>query len=179
MYTDFMLTSPAALAVLLDDAVTRDRTTARRSTLTQILLEERFLTREQLIVRVEGRLGRDCFGASAWEDLFYRDMQVVKRALRAAGYQLAYSRSRQQPGYYLRGQPAIGADLAAALDGSVAEVDQAQISIFKTLSLRQRFLQGCSISSLASRVVAHRNRQRHPSLSLAEAFRLAVRQQSP
>ena len=174
MYNKVMSTSTQALAVLLEDAITRDRTTARRSALVKILLQERYLTREQLIVRVEGKLGKGCFGNSAWEDVFFRDMQVVKRALRAAGYQPAYSRSLQQPGYYLRNQPSIGSDLAATLDGCVAEVDPFQISIFKQLSIRQRFLQGCSISNLARQVVAHRSRQRNPHLSLAEAHRLAV-----
>jgi hypothetical protein len=165
--------SPAVFAALLEDAITRDRTTARRYALTNILLQERYLTREQLIVRVEGKLGRGCFGDSAWEDTFYRDMQLVKRALRSAGYQPAYSRSSQHPGYYLRDQPSIGPDLATALDGCIAEVDPAQILIFKNLSFRQRFLQGCSISNLAQQVVAHRTRLRAPQLSPAEAQRQA------
>jgi hypothetical protein len=165
--------SPAALEVLLGDAITRDRTTARRSALWAILHHERYLTREQLIVRVEDKLGKGCFGDSAWDDTFYRDMRVVKRALRAAGYQLTYSRSSRRPGYYLRDQPAIGADLAAALDGSVAEVDRSQIAVFKRLSYKQRFQQGYSISDLARRVVAGRIRQRKSQLSLV-AHRQAV-----
>ena len=169
-----MKLSPAALDVLLDDAIARDRTTARRAALLNILQHERYLTREQLIVRVEGKMGYSCFGDSAWIDTFYRDMQVVKRALRAAGYQLAYSRSLKQPGYYLRNQPAISSELSATLDGSVAEVDPSQIAIFKRLSIGQRFHQGCSISNLARQVVANRIRQRNPQLGLAEAHRLAI-----
>ena len=69
-----MSISPAALNVLLEDAITRDRTTARRAALLKILHQERYLTREQLIVRVEGILGVGCFGDSAWIDTFYRDM---------------------------------------------------------------------------------------------------------
>ena len=166
--------SPAVLDVLLQDAITRDRTTARRADLLNILHQERYLTREQLIVRVEGKLGKGCFGYSAWQDTFYRDMQVVKRALRAAGYQPAYSRSFQRPGYYLRNQPSIGSDLSATLDGCVAEVDPSQIAIYKQLSIGQRFHQGCSISNLARQVVAHRIRQRNPQLSLVESHRLAI-----
>ena len=171
-----MNVSPAALGVLLDDAIARDRTTARRSALLGILLQERYLTREQLIVRVEERLGKSCFGDSAWEDTFYRDMQVVKRALRAAGWQPAYSRSLQRPGYCLRGQPAVGPELSAALAGSVAEVDPAQVAILKGLTAQQRYQQGCSISNLARQVVANRIRQRHPHLSQPEALRLAVQE---
>jgi hypothetical protein len=159
--------SPAALDVLLDDAITRDRTTARRATLINILQHERYLTREQLIVRVEGALGKGCFGDSAWIDTFFRDMRVVKRALQAADYSLAYSRSQKRPGYYLHNQPPISAELSAMLAGSVAEVDPLQIVIFKRLSFGQRFQQGCSISNLARQVVANRIQQRNPQLSLS------------
>jgi hypothetical protein len=168
-----MNVSPVALDVLLEDAISRDRTTARRAALLKILYQERYLTREQLIARVDGILGAGCFGESAWIDTFYRDMKVVKRALRVAGYQLAYSRSLQRPGYYLRDQPSIGSELSAKLAGSVMEVDPAQIAIYKQLSFLQRFQQGCSISNLARQVVAYRLRQRNPHLSLAEAHRMA------
>jgi len=169
---------PAALDVLLQDAITRDRTTARRAALLNILHQERYLTREQLIVRVEGKYGFGSFGDSAWQDTFYRDMQVVKRALRAAGYQLAYSRSLQRPGYYIRNQPSIGSELSATLDGCVAEVDRSQIDIYKQLSFEQRFQQGCSISNLARQVVAHRIRQINPQLSLVETHRLAIQERA-
>jgi hypothetical protein len=168
----------ASLDLLLQDAINRDRTTARRTALLEILQQERYLTREQLIVRVEGKLGKGCFGEAAWRDTFYRDMQVVKRALRAAGYQLAYSRSLQAPGYYLHGQPSIGAELSATLDGSIAEVDRSQITIYKHLSFAQRFQQGCSISNLAHQVVAYRIRQRNPRLSFVESHRLTVRERA-
>jgi hypothetical protein len=174
LYNQIMLIPRQTLEIFLADAIDRDRTTARRLTLCAILLHERYLTRQQLIVRVEGKLGAGCFGESAWVDIFYRDMQVVKKALRAAGYQLVYSRRRQQPGYYLSDQPSISSDLSTILDGSVAEVDPSQIAIFKGLSFRQRFLQGCSISNLACQVAANRLRQRNPQLSLAEAQRMAL-----
>jgi hypothetical protein len=163
-----------AAEILLADAVHRDRTTARRAALVEILLQERYLTREQLIVRVEGILGKGCFGFSAWEDTFFRDMQVVKRALKAAGYQLAYSRSSHKPGYYFRHQAAISSNLDIILDGCVSEVDRSQINIFKNLTFEQRFQQGCSINNLARKIVAHRIQQRNPRLSWTEAQRLAV-----
>jgi hypothetical protein len=174
VYNAVMMTE--AVNILLEDAVRRDRTTARRAALVEILLQERFLTREQLIVRVEGKLGKGCFGDAAWEDAFYRDMQVVKQALRASGYQPAYSRSSKQPGYYLRNQSRVGPELAALLTASVSEADRSQIEIIKNLTFAQRFRQGCSVSNLARNVVAHRIRQRFPTLSMAEAQRLAIQE---
>ena len=165
-----------AVNILLADAIRRDRTTARRAALVDILLQERYLTREQLIVRVEGKLGKGCFGEAAWEDTFYRDMQVVKQVLRASGYQPAYSRSSKCLGYYLRDQERVGPELTAILDGCVAEVDPAQIKVFKKLTFAQRFQQGCSVSNLARNVVAYRIGQRNPKLSTAEARRSAIQE---
>jgi hypothetical protein len=138
------------------------------------LWQERFLRRAQLIARVEGELGRGCFGVSAWEDTFYRDIRVVKQALQAAGYRLAYRRNPTRPGYYLLDQPALGDQLAEALDGSLAEVDPAQIAIYRAMPPAERFRLGCSISDAARRAVAYRIQQRNPGLSLAEANRLAL-----
>ena len=67
----------------MEDAIQRDLTTARRATLLEILWHERYLTRAQIMTRVGLRLGKDCFGVSAWEDTFYRDMHVVKHTFRA------------------------------------------------------------------------------------------------
>lgn len=173
-YNVFMNLPPAGLEVLLEDVISRDRTTARRVILLQILLHERFLTREQLILRTEGKLGKGCFGDSAWEDTFYRDMLVVKRALSAEGYQSAYSRNPHMPGYYLLNQSSISSGLSAILDGSVAEVDRTQLAIFKQLSFSQRFQQGCSISNLACQTVINRIRQKNPQLNLSEAQRQAI-----
>ena len=165
-----------ALSILFEDAIRRDRTTARRAALVEILLHERYLTREQLIVRVESKLGTGCFGDAAWRDTFFRDMQVVKQALRACGYQPAYSRSSNQPGYYLRDQERVSHELAAILDGCVLDVDPSQIEVFKKLTFSQRFQQGYSVCNLARNIVAHRIRQRNPELSTAEAHRLAIQE---
>src|SRR5690349_18021086 len=102
---------------ILRDAMQRDITTARRVALLEILWNERYLTRAQLIVRVELRLVKNCFGISAREDTFYRDMRFVKKAFKAAGYQLLYSRKKKQPGYYLDGQPALMSDIQQILKG--------------------------------------------------------------
>jgi hypothetical protein len=159
---------------LLGDAIGRDRTTARRACLAQILYHERSLTRKQLIARVEGQLGKRCFGEASWKDTFYRDMRVVKKALNAAGYQLAYSRKPHSSGYYLRDQPPLSLDLARILDGSVAEVDQAQINTYRQMSTADRFHQGVSISDTARLVVTYRIQHRNPELALREAHHLAL-----
>jgi len=162
-----------AYDTILQDAATRDRTTARRLTLLKILSGERYLTREQLITRVEAKLGRGCFGDLAREDTFFRDLKVVKQAFASAGFRLAYSRRSEQPGYYLCGSPPVSSELANILAGSVAEIAAAQIAVLKELSVQVRFQQGCSISNLARQVVANRMRQRNPAIQLAEAYRLA------
>ncbi|HSK89534.1 MAG TPA: hypothetical protein VK880_14320, partial [Anaerolineales bacterium] len=159
---------------ILQDAMQRDITTARRVALLETLWNERYLTRAHLIARVELRLEKNCFGVSAWEDTFYRDMRFVKQAFEAAGHRLLYSRNKQQPGYYLDGQPALRSEIQQVLKGSVAEVDQRQIDIYQKLSFAERFHQGCSISDPARRVVAYRIRQENPKLSLMEANRMAV-----
>lgn len=160
--------------LILQDAIKRDLTTARRATLLKILWHERYLTRAQLIARVSLRLGKNCFGVSAWEDTFYRDMHVVKQAFQAAGYVLSYSRNKIQTGYYLRGQPALSPELQKILRSSAAEVDPRQIEIYHQLSPADRFRQGCSISDTARRVVSYRIRQENPNLSAAEANRIAL-----
>lgn len=169
------LTLPTVMKdAILHDAMQRDITTARRVALLEILWNERYLTRSQLIARVELRRGKNCFGISAWEDTFYRDMRFVKLAFEAAGNQLLYSRKKEQPGYYLDGQTALSSELKQVLKGSTAEVDQRQIDIYRTLSFAERFHQGCSISDTARKVVAYRIRQENPRLSVAEATRMAL-----
>lgn len=160
--------------IILQDAMQRDITTARRVALLEILWNERYLTRAQLIARVELRLGRNCFGVSAWEDTFYRDMVIVKQAFEAAGSQLLYSRNKRQPGYYLDGQPALSAKFKQVLKTSAAEVDQRQLDVYRKLSFAERFHQGCSISDTARKVVAYRIRHDDPKLSLMEANRMAL-----
>jgi len=159
---------------IIHDAMQRDITIARRVALLEILWNERFLTRAQLIARVELRLGKNCFGISAWEDTFYRDMRFVKQAFETAGQQLLYSRNKQQPGYYLEGQPALRSEIQQELKGSATEVDQRQIDIYLKLSFAERFHQGCSISDTARQVVAYRIRQDNPKLSLMEANHMAL-----
>jgi hypothetical protein len=160
---------------MLQDARQRDLTTARRVVLLETLWNERYLTRSQLIARVELQLGKNCFGISAWEDTFYRDMRFAKQTFQVAGYRLLYSRNKQQPGYYLDGQPALLPEIKQVLMGSAAEVDERQIEIYRKLSFAERFHQGCSISDTARKVVAYRIREDNPKLSVIEATRIALR----
>jgi hypothetical protein len=159
---------------IIQDATQRDITTARRVALLEILWNERYLTRSHLIIRAELRLGKNCFGISAWEDTFYRDMRFVKQAFAAAGYRLLYSRHKEQPGYYLEGQPALRSEIQQELKSSAADVDQRQIDIYRKLSFAERFRQGCSISDTARKVVAYRIRQDNPKLSVREANHIAL-----
>jgi len=143
-----------------------------------VLWQERFLTREQLKVRVEGILGQGCFGKSAWQDTFYRDMRFVKHAFQVVGFQMSYCRGSEKTGYYLINQPSIEPNLTKIIDGSVAEVDPAQIAVFRGLSLAQCFCQGCDISNTARKVVAYRIQQTNPALSQAEANHLALQRKA-
>ncbi len=159
---------------IIVDALQRDLTTARRITLLKILWQERYLTRAQLIARVGLQWGKNCFGTSAWQDTFYRDMRIVKQALQAAGYSLLYSRNKKQPGYYLQGQGTLSSEFKQVLKSSASEVDQRQIDIYHKLSPADRFRQGCAISDTARKVVAYRIRQENPKLSMNEANRIAL-----
>jgi len=166
--------SRKAIEVVLHDAMQRDITTARRASLLQILWNERYLTRVQLIARTEYRLGRNCFGTSAWEDTFYRDMRVVKQAFQAAGTLLEYSRNGELPGYYLHGQPALSPEFKQLVRVSASEADQRQIDIYHQLSSAARFRQGCAISDTARKVVAYRILQENPKLTPQEANQMAL-----
>jgi hypothetical protein len=166
--------SPKAREVIFQDAMHRDLTTARRAVLLDLLWNERFLTREQLITRVDQKLGKNCFGKSAWEDNFYRDMRVIKRAFSAAKLHLAYSRSKQRSGYYLADQPPLSPELKQLIKSSASEADQRQIDIYHRLSPADRFFQGCAISDTARNAVSYRIRLENPGISPAEANRLAL-----
>lgn len=169
-----LIPSQKAIGVLLYDATQRDITTARRAALLRILWNERFLTRSQLIARVGYQLGKNCFGISAWEDAFYRDMRVVKQAFLAAGLTLEYSRGKKRTGYYICEQDALSPEFMNMVKASAAEVDQRQLDIYRRLSPAERFRQGCAISDTARNVVAFRIQKENPSLTVQEAHQLAL-----
>jgi hypothetical protein len=168
---------PQSAAFLLEDTAARDPALARRLVVLRILLDERYLDRRQLVARLTSRLGPGCFG-SAWEDVFYRDMRVVKAALAAAGYRLCYSRDPKRPGYYLAGQPEISDELRNTIRQSVAEIDQAQIEVLRRLTPANRFRLGCSVTDTARDAVAYRLRQQDPQLSPIQASFQAVQGRS-
>lgn len=66
---------PDAKEVIHQSTARRGLTTTRRAALLDLLWNERYLTRAQLIVRIEQKLGKGCFGKTGWKDTFYRVMQ--------------------------------------------------------------------------------------------------------
>ncbi len=139
-------------SVLFRDAEKRDPVTARRANLIRVLLRQRYLTREALIERVEFKMGYPSFGKKSWEDNFYRDMRVVKKALRRTGYELQYSRKKERSGYYFANEPALGEKVKREIAGAVRELDDAQIEIYKKMSPAQKFYQSASIIDLGRQV---------------------------
>ena len=137
---------------LLQDAKNRDLVTARRAELLNLLWLERFLTRDQIIVRIEMKLGKECFGVKAWKDNFYRDMRFVKNAFSQAGYELKYSRSKEDSGYYFKGEGPLHAEVKQAIHGALAELDDHQIAIYRNLSPAQLFSQAVSIIDFGRKV---------------------------
>jgi hypothetical protein len=146
-----MLTQlPEAMqSFLLRDAEKRDPVTARRAYLARVILRERYLTREHLMLRVETMLGFVAFGRKSWKDNFFRDMQVVKAALKQAGFDLKYSRNKNNQGYYLAGEAPLHPIMKKEIAGALQEIDQEQLEIYKRISPAQKFFQACSIINLA------------------------------
>lgn len=142
---------------LLQDAQQRDPVTARRAHLARFLLRERYLTRESLIARIETLMGFASFGKKSWKDNFYRDMRVVKLALRQAGFDLKYSRAKGKTGYYIAGEGPLHPDIKKSIAGALNELDQAQIEIFKRMPPAQKFFQACSMINLGRKVSMRAN----------------------
>jgi hypothetical protein len=137
---------------LLQDAEKRDTVTARRSHLARLLLRERYLTRESLMFRVEALMGFASFGKKSWKDNFYRDMCVVKAALKQTGFDLKYSRTGDHLGYYIAGEGHLHPDIKKEIAGALGEIDQEQIEIYRRISTAQKFYQACSIINLSKKV---------------------------
>ena len=141
-----------AQSFLLKDAEKRDRVTARRVQLLRALLRENYLSREALIQRVEYLMGFKSFDEKSWEDTFYRDMRVVKQALKAAGFKVKYSRKKEICGYYLDGEPALSADVQAEISGALVELDDEQIKSYRNMPPAQKFFQAVSMIDLGKQV---------------------------
>jgi len=155
---------------LLQGLASRDMTAARRTALLRLVWQELFLTREGLTARVEGLLGRGCFGKDS-RATFFRDVRAVRHFLAQEGQRLLYSRRRGTKGYYVEGRSPLDERLQRLIAGAVAEVDTRQIAIFQRLSPAQRFQQGCSLIKWAERITVRQLQRRHPHLSEAEAYR--------
>ena len=147
-----MQLSASIQSFLLQDAERRDLVTARRANLMRILLREQYLSREALIERVEYILGAAAFGVKSQKDNFYRDMRVVKAGFKAAGHELKYSRQKDHAGYYLAGNPVLGTAPQAEIRGALAELDDAQLQIYKQMPVAQKFRQSVSIIDFGRRV---------------------------
>ncbi len=170
-----LISFPAeAQKALLVDAYVRDITTARRVILLEILWHERYLTRDQLIARVDRMLRKNAFGKSAVDDTFYRDIRAVRQAFHAAGYDLAFERRKPYPGYYLIGEPHVSRQVTEELAGAAGELDPSQMDIFRKMLPAERATLGVSISDAARKAVAYRITQQNPGISPAEANRLAL-----
>ncbi|MEE8163107.1 MAG: hypothetical protein V3T92_03705 [Anaerolineae bacterium] len=83
---------------LLQGLASRDMTAARRTALLRLVWQELFLTREGLTARVEGLLGRGCFGKDSRGN-FSGDVRAVRHFLAQEGQRLLYSRRRGTKGY--------------------------------------------------------------------------------
>lgn len=154
---------------LLQGLASRDMTMARRTALLRLVWQESFLTREGLITRVEGLLGRGCFGKDS-RATFFRDMRAVRRFLAQEGHRLLYSRRQGAKGYYVEGRPPLDERLQRLIAGAVAEVDPRQIAIYQRLSPAQRFHQGLSLIKWAERITVRQLQRRHPHLREREAY---------
>ncbi len=129
---------------------------ARRKRLLVTLYHERYLTRNGLVWRVEGGLGKGCFGKVIPRLTFLVDMWFVKKAFKTSGYELACSWGKERRGYYLRGEGELSQELYKKIKGAVDEIDPKQVAVTRRLTPAQRVQQGCSITDLAHSVVRYR-----------------------
>ena len=138
--------------LFLTDVEKQHPATVRQWHLADILFRERYLTCESLMFRVEFRMGIACFGGKNRKANFYRDMRMVRAALKLAGYEVKYSRHQEKPGYYIFGEEPLHPDVKKEIGGALKEIDQEQIEIYKRISPAQKFYQACSIINMARKV---------------------------
>jgi len=141
-----------AQRILVPDKEKQNTAIVRYWHLANILFRERYLTCEALIFRVESIMGFASFGENNRKNNFYRDMRVVKAALKQIGFDLKFSRSEDKLGYYFAGEDSLHPDVKKELAGALDEIDQEQIEIYKRISPAQKFYQACSIINLAKKV---------------------------
>ena len=119
---------------LLQGLASRDMTTARRAALLRLVWQESFLTREGLMARVEGLLGRGCFGKDS-RATFFKDVRAVRRLLAQEGHCLLCGHRPGVQGYYVEGRPPLDERLQRLIAEAVAEVDPRQVAIYQCARL--------------------------------------------
>jgi len=97
-------------------------------------------------------MGFASFGDNDRKDNFYRDMRVVKAALKQIDFDMKFNRSMDKSGYYFAGEDSLHSDVKKEIAGAPDEIDQEQIEIYKRISPAQKFYQACSIINLAKKV---------------------------
>lgn len=164
--------SISVLTAALKEAMQHDRALARRMTLVALLWEESGLDGAGLLARVEGRLGKGCFGRQP-ELAFRRDMQVTKTILAQAGFHLTYSRRPKQAGYFVEGRPALPPEVARVIAGAAAEIDPRQIQQLAQLTTKARLNLANTLSAEVLALALRAEHRLHPELA-PEAARQEV-----
>src|SRR5258708_29235777 len=160
----------AIIQSALDEAFQRDRVTARRLTLLNLIWRESHQMQATLIGRTEARLGRGCFGkASALA--FRRDMQAIKLILAASGKSLRYSRKAEGAGYYIQGRPELAPEVTRAIHGAAEELDPRQIAAFARLAPGQRLRLAMRLTEDLTATAVRQLLRERPDLNRLEARR--------
>jgi hypothetical protein len=127
-----MAGQPHLWLTLLAHEAGRNSALARRMAVLQSLRTAPFQTRETLTAAVEDELGPGCFGADPAENL-WNDVAE----LRAASIPIAYSRSKDHPGYYLVADGA-DPDFELQLENLLGEISPVEVAVVRGLSPAKR-----------------------------------------
>lgn len=151
-----------------------DQDALRRSLIARMIWQASYQRSPGLIDNVAYLVGWRVWGEDPRATLA-ADILALRRALAAAGHQLAYSNDPQRKGYYIQGRPLLDPQLARGIRGAMAEVDLQQMAIIRLKTPAWRVAQAASMIAAAEEVGAYRLRLRRPHLTSLEALRL-VRQ---
>lgn len=146
----------------------------RRLSILGILWNESGLTKPALQARVEALLGPGCFGKQPTL-AFARDIRFLRQALLTAGLHLKYHRTREHPGYWIAGRPALERSLKQKMSAALSEVSPEQADIFARLTPAERVWQGATLSDQLRSQAVRRLQQEQPNLGEAEAHREVLR----
>jgi hypothetical protein len=171
MWSDTDTSLPIDLRLrLLEDAIHRDRVTARRSTLLTLIWQESFLSGAGLISRTEALVGRGCFGAAPVATL-RRDIHALKHLLNQAGFRLRCSRQTGRSGYYVVGRPELAPELTEMIRAGMQDVDPKQIALAARLTPADRVRQAGQLSDGLRHMAVRRLMNEQTGLSLQAALR--------